>query len=89
MAGATFNNNTTTVHTPTDRTRWRLRVDDGRQTWHYLSEEEHKANPQTDIEKYWLGLKLVTSNYTTAASPPPPTLRPSVVYDLLTFLSIH
>ncbi|KAF9127151.1 Lanosterol synthase (Oxidosqualene--lanosterol cyclase) [Mortierella sp. 14UC] len=56
MTGATICN--TTVHAPTDRTRWRLRVDDGRQTWHYLSEEEHKANPQTDIEKYWLGLKL-------------------------------
>ncbi|KAK3838546.1 MAG: terpene synthase [Linnemannia elongata] len=56
MTGAAINQ--TEVHTPTDRTRWRLRADDGKQTWHYLSEEEHKANPQTDIEKYWLGLKL-------------------------------
>ncbi|GJJ68776.1 lanosterol synthase [Entomortierella parvispora] len=47
-----------TTHLPTDRTRWRLRADEGRQTWHYLSEQEHKANPQTDIEKYWLGLPL-------------------------------
>ncbi|KAF9203447.1 Lanosterol synthase (Oxidosqualene--lanosterol cyclase), partial [Podila verticillata] len=45
-----------TTHEPTDRTHWRLRVDDGRQTWHYLSEEEHKADPQTNTDKYWLGL---------------------------------
>ncbi|KAF9402997.1 Lanosterol synthase (Oxidosqualene--lanosterol cyclase), partial [Podila epigama] len=47
-----------TTHEPTDRTRWRLRADEGRQTWHHLSEEEHKANPQTDIDKYWLGLPM-------------------------------
>ncbi|KAF9937394.1 Lanosterol synthase (Oxidosqualene--lanosterol cyclase) [Modicella reniformis] len=54
MPGASIN----TTHNPTDRTRWRLRVDEGKQTWHYLSEEESKADPQTDIEKYWLNLKL-------------------------------
>ncbi|KAG0227300.1 Lanosterol synthase (Oxidosqualene--lanosterol cyclase) [Actinomortierella wolfii] len=45
-------------HQPTDRTRWRLRAKDGRQTWHYVSVEESKANPQTDIEKHWLGLPV-------------------------------
>ncbi|KAG9325693.1 hypothetical protein KVV02_006196 [Mortierella alpina] len=50
-----------TVHNPTDRTRWRLRVDEGRQTWHYVSEEESRASPQTDIEKYWLDLKMSPS----------------------------
>lgn len=53
----------TTSHVPSDRTRWRLRVDEGKQTWHYLSEEESKANPQTDIDKYWLDLKLVIALY--------------------------
>ncbi|KAF9181135.1 Lanosterol synthase (Oxidosqualene--lanosterol cyclase) [Haplosporangium sp. Z 767] len=54
MTGSVINS----AHSPTDRTRWRLRVNQGKQTWHYLSEEEHKANPQTDIEKYWLDLNL-------------------------------
>ncbi|KAF9302335.1 Lanosterol synthase (Oxidosqualene--lanosterol cyclase) [Mortierella antarctica] len=45
-----------TTHEPTDRSHWRLRVDEGRQRWYFLGEEEHKADPQTDIEKYWLGL---------------------------------
>ncbi|KAF9972123.1 Lanosterol synthase (Oxidosqualene--lanosterol cyclase) [Actinomortierella ambigua] len=45
-------------HQPTDRTRWRLRVNDGRQTWHYLSKEEIIADPQTDIEKHWLNLPV-------------------------------
>jgi hypothetical protein len=71
MTGATLHQ--TKVHTPTDRTRWRLRADDGKQTWHYLSEEEHKANPQTDIEKYWLGLKLVITH-------PPSALHQSLSF---------
>jgi hypothetical protein len=58
MTGASLNS-TYTAHSPSDRTRWRLRVNEGKQTWHYLSEEESKANPQTDIEKYWLDLSLV------------------------------
>lgn len=43
----------------TDLTRWRLKVEDGRQTWHYVSEEEAKAWPQTAVDKYWLDLELV------------------------------
>ncbi|KAJ3278625.1 Lanosterol synthase (Oxidosqualene--lanosterol cyclase), partial [Borealophlyctis nickersoniae] len=44
----------------TDLTRWRLKVEDGRQTWHYLSEAEAKSGkwPQTMVDKYWLGLPL-------------------------------
>jgi hypothetical protein len=57
MTGATLID--VNAHAPSDRTRWRLRVHEGKQTWHYLSEEESKANPQTDIDKYWLNLKLV------------------------------
>ncbi|KAI9094363.1 terpene synthase [Phlyctochytrium arcticum] len=55
--------------TSTDLTRWRLRVDDGRQTWHYLSESEAKKCPQTDVDKYWLGLGLNIA----AVAPKPST----------------
>ncbi|EMC94222.1 hypothetical protein BAUCODRAFT_74539 [Baudoinia panamericana UAMH 10762] len=41
----------------TDYSRWRLRDDRGRQTWHYLeSAEELKNWPQTVADKYFLGL---------------------------------
>lgn len=43
-----------------DRTRWRLLDERGRQTWHYLeSDEEVKAWPQTTADKYFLGLDTV------------------------------
>ncbi|KAL6304502.1 terpenoid cyclases/protein prenyltransferase alpha-alpha toroid [Sparassis latifolia] len=44
----------------TDYSRWRLRVsEDGRHTWHYLhTDDELQAWPQSDIDKYWLGLPL-------------------------------
>lgn len=39
----------------TDPTRWRLRVSDlGRQTWHYLSEEDAKAEPQLTVAQHAL-----------------------------------
>jgi lanosterol synthase len=71
MTGGTIN----ITHTPTDRTRWRLRVDQGKQTWHYLSEEEIKANPQTNTDKYWLNLKLVIMTCQTCTTPLPQSLR--------------
>ena len=44
----------------TDPKRWRLRVDHGRQTWHYLkSDEESKEWPQTKADMYWLGMEVV------------------------------
>lgn len=45
----------------TDYTRWRLLVGDaGRQTWHYLQTEEELARwPQTEVERFWLGMKTV------------------------------
>jgi lanosterol synthase len=44
----------------TDYSRWRLRDDDGCQTWHYLeTNEELKAWPQTTADKYHLGLDTV------------------------------
>jgi len=45
----------------TDLRRWRLRVSDGgRHVWHYLeTDEEADAWPQTQEDKYWLGLEMV------------------------------
>lgn len=44
----------------TDPTRWRMKDDESRHTWHYLpSEEAAKAWPQSYAEKYYLNLPLV------------------------------
>ena len=44
----------------TDLTRWRMRDDRGRQTWHYLqTDEELKAWPMTTADKWYLGLETV------------------------------
>jgi lanosterol synthase len=43
----------------TDISRWRLKDDESRHTWHYLSEEEAKEWPQSIADKWYLGLDLV------------------------------
>jgi len=44
----------------TDYSRWRMKADNGRQTWHYLrTDEEVKEWPQSDADKYYLGMDLV------------------------------
>jgi hypothetical protein len=43
----------------TDYSLWRLKVEHGRQTWHYITPEEAKEWPQTIPEKYHLGLNTV------------------------------
>ncbi len=44
----------------TDYSRWRLLDDKGRQTWHYLVDDEQvKEWPQSKADKYFLGLPLV------------------------------
>jgi lanosterol synthase len=44
----------------TDYSRWRLLDEKGRQTWHYLEDEEEAKNwPQTTADKYFLGLPTV------------------------------
>lgn len=44
----------------TDHSRWRLRDDNGRQTWHYLqTEEEVKQWPLSTSDKYHLGQDTV------------------------------
>jgi lanosterol synthase len=44
----------------TDYTRWRLLDERGRQTWHYLEDDEDaKEWPQSTADKYFLGLPTV------------------------------
>ena len=44
----------------TDLTRWRVRDDEGRLTWHYmLDEEAAKQWPQSYADKWYLGLPMV------------------------------
>lgn len=46
----------------TDHARWRLLDEKGRQTWHYLEDDEEvKEWPQSRADKYFLGLPLVCS----------------------------
>jgi len=45
-----------------DPNRWRMRAIDGRQTWHYLQDDEEvKQWPQTYADKWYLGLPIVRS----------------------------
>jgi lanosterol synthase len=45
----------------TDLTRWRLKDDRGRQTWHYLeTDEQLKAWPLSVADRYFLGLDTVS-----------------------------
>lgn len=44
----------------TDYSRWRMLDEKGRQTWHYLDDDEKaKEWPQTTADKYFLGLSTV------------------------------
>ncbi|RPB08450.1 terpene synthase [Morchella conica CCBAS932] len=54
----------------TDYTRWRLRSEDGRQTWHYLTtDKELAAWPQSVADKYHLGLPTDLPSLPPAHSP--------------------
>ncbi|KAI5365195.1 putative terpenoid cyclases/protein prenyltransferase alpha-alpha toroid [Septoria linicola] len=54
----------------TDYTRWRLKDDRGRQTWHYLqTDEELRAWPQTVADKYYLGLDTGLPDLPKAKTP--------------------
>ncbi|KAG6037956.1 hypothetical protein E4U41_004618 [Claviceps citrina] len=58
------------IEPKTDPTRWRLKDDDSRHTWHYLvSEQEAKDWPQSYAEKYFLGLSLDLPALPKADSP--------------------
>lgn len=57
------------VDPKTDHTRWRLRNDDGRQTWHYLEfDEELKAWPMSAADKYYLGMDTVSGGSASLSS---------------------
>lgn len=59
----------------TDYSRWRLRDDDGRQTWHYLeSDEENEKWPQSVADKYFLGLPTVKTRLHSRAATTAQTL---------------
>jgi hypothetical protein len=48
------------VAEPVDKTRWRMKSDDGRHTWHYLEDDAAaKEWPQSYADKWYLGLPLV------------------------------
>ncbi|KAK8858537.1 hypothetical protein IAR55_002764 [Kwoniella newhampshirensis] len=57
----------------TDLTHWRLKVGEdshGQQKWVYLrDEEERKSWPQGNVEKYWLGLKVVVPELEEPRTP--------------------
>lgn len=48
------------IEAKTDATRWRLKDDESRHTWHYLEDDdEAKEWPQSYADKYYLNLPLV------------------------------
>ncbi|KAI0391960.1 lanosterol synthase [Xylariaceae sp. FL0594] len=53
----------------TDLTRWRLRVENGRHVWEYKTEEESARQPQSFLEKYWLGREYQLPQNEPASSP--------------------
>ncbi|KAJ3194273.1 Lanosterol synthase (Oxidosqualene--lanosterol cyclase), partial [Dinochytrium kinnereticum] len=64
---------TTTTTTATDPLRWRMKVEEGRQTWEYFEDPEDprlKAWPMTDADRYWQGLKLEDAPVYPAAKTP-------------------
>ncbi|KAL2840674.1 terpenoid cyclases/protein prenyltransferase alpha-alpha toroid [Aspergillus pseudoustus] len=53
-----------------DRSRWRLRNENGRHTWHYLEDDNAaKKWPQTLADKYYLGLPLNLPNLQPPQTP--------------------
>ncbi|KAI9337932.1 terpenoid cyclases/protein prenyltransferase alpha-alpha toroid [Obelidium mucronatum] len=57
--------------TSTDPKKWRLEVEEGRQTWHYIEDEAQLVSwPQSDYDRYWQGLPLENAVvYPKAATP--------------------
>ncbi|KAH8671423.1 terpenoid cyclases/protein prenyltransferase alpha-alpha toroid [Xylariales sp. PMI_506] len=54
----------------TDLSRWRLHSDEGRQTWHYLEDEEAaKRLPQSYAEKWYLGMPTGLPNVPLPQTP--------------------
>lgn len=58
--GSTRETAKSNVEGKTDYARWRLRDDDSRHTWHYLTDDDEVDKwPQSNAEKYFLNLPLV------------------------------
>ncbi|KFY24315.1 hypothetical protein V493_05316 [Pseudogymnoascus sp. VKM F-4281 (FW-2241)] len=54
----------------TDKTRWRMLDDDGRQTWHYLEDDkEVEAWPQSFADRYFVGLPTNAPELPKAKTP--------------------
>ncbi|CZR56626.1 related to lanosterol synthase [Phialocephala subalpina] len=54
----------------TDHSKWRMLDEKGRQTWHYLEDDdEAKEWPQSKADKYFLGLPLGLPELTPAKTP--------------------
>ncbi|KAJ2891280.1 hypothetical protein GGI21_005906, partial [Coemansia aciculifera] len=64
-----FTNCETAKEFCSDLSRWRLNVDNGRQTWEYVSESEASERPQSFFEKYWLGLEVDMPELPKATRP--------------------
>ncbi|KAJ2359469.1 hypothetical protein GGF43_000088 [Coemansia sp. RSA 2618] len=59
MSGQTyFTNREEALEFCSDLSRWRLNVDNGRQTWEYVDEAAARERPQSFVERYWLGLPV-------------------------------
>lgn len=58
------------VEGKTDRSRWRLKDDESRHTWHYLKDDEAaKEWPQSYADKYYMNLPLVRNWHTPLCAP--------------------
>ncbi|KAJ3548651.1 hypothetical protein NM208_g896 [Fusarium decemcellulare] len=58
------------MHGKTDYSRWRLKDDDSRHTWHYLPDEESARDwPQSHADKYYMKLPLNLPSLPEAVSP--------------------
>jgi lanosterol synthase len=77
VRGATQNDKST------DKTRWRLKDERGVHTWHYLSEEEAKAWPQSTADKYFLGLDTVSCGRATTCTSCSQTSNRSIMQNLV------
>lgn len=74
-SGKKANGTSSAIAEHTDKTRWRMLDDDGRQTWHYLeTEKEAKAWPQSFADKYFLSLPTVRTSFSPIPPFPPLSL---------------
>lgn len=56
------------IDAKTDRTKWRMKDEDGRHIWRYLEDDGAAEEwPQTHADKYFLGLPTVSQTLTQRA----------------------